>query len=107
MDQSDLLSIRFVQGGVINDEKAVAEDDMLLCLVPEGRRVGVTAVKQAGQGIMCGTARLLRLDASGFGAGEDQRRSNDSVDVIEVGDFGLVHYTPIRYNLSPAELLTI
>jgi hypothetical protein len=75
---------------------------MLLGLVPERSRVRVKSVKQTGQGIRGSTARLVRLDTSGFGAREDQRRGNQESDVVEVSDFGLVHFTTIPHNQSTA-----
>ena len=106
MDQLDVLGIRFVECRIIDDE-AIMKGDMLLGLVPERSGIGVESVEQTGQGLMGSASWVVGLDASGFGAGEDQRRSKQEVDVIEVGDFGLVHCTTILYNLSTAELLTI
>ena len=107
MDQLDVLGIRFVECRIIDDEEAIMKGDMFLGLVPERSGIGVESVEQTGQGIMGSASWVVGLDASGFGAGEDQRRSNQEVDVIEFGDFGLVHCTTILYNLSTAELLTI
>jgi hypothetical protein len=97
MDQFNVLSIGFVERGVIDNQEASVQRDMPLSLVPERCGVRVKAMEQAGQDVMGSTAWRVWLDARGFGTGEDQRGSNQRVDSIEVSDFGSVHFSTIPH----------
>jgi hypothetical protein len=50
MDQFNVLSIGFVERGVIDNQETSMEHDMLACLVPKRCGVRVKAMEQAGQG---------------------------------------------------------
>ena len=78
------------------------QDDVLLCLVPERRGIGVKAGEQARERIMGSPARSLWLDACRFSAGEDERGSNQEIDVVQVRHFGLVHARTIPQNAPTA-----
>jgi len=67
-DQFDEKGVRLVQYAVVEDQHAVVEADLGARLLPEGFRVGLQAVQQAGEGVVGGAARPLRLDARRLGA---------------------------------------
>ena len=76
--------------------------DVLLGLMPQWCRVGVAALEEPGQGVVGRPARPVRLNPCGFRAGEDERRGNQKIDVVQVGNFRLVHARTIPPNPSTA-----
>ena len=98
MDKFDVVSVGFIKGGVIDNEKAVMVVDVLLGLIPEWIGVRVEAMEQTGQGIMSSASRNGRLQTYSFRAAKMNGRSNQKIDVLKVRDFGFVHFTTILYN---------
>jgi hypothetical protein len=77
--QVHVAGIRFIQGGVVENQDAVVAAQLLLGFTPEGFGVWLLAGQQSREGVV---RRLLGLDASGLGAGELGRRSQQELDVV-------------------------
>ena len=56
-----------------------------------GRSATPLWLLKSGHGVMRGTARSVWLDARCFGTRDHARRSDEKIDVIEIGHFGCIH----------------
>ena len=81
-DQVHLPGVGLVQGGVVQDQDAVAGPDVGAGLLPEGLGVGLQAGQQAGEGVVGGRGGAVRLDAGRLGAGELAGRGQQELDVV-------------------------
>ena len=102
MHQLDLLGIRLVERGVVEDQEPIVQDDVLAGLSPERGGVGSKALEQASERIMGGAPRRGGLHTRGFRPGEDEWGRHQKIDVVQVSDFGLVHDATIPHNAPTA-----
>lgn len=73
-DQLDLTGREMVQRRIVKDQEAIIERHFGLSLVPQGLRVWLQAMEQAGKGIVRGWVNAVGLDARRFQGAESARR---------------------------------
>ncbi len=102
VNQFNVLRIGLIQGRVIHNQQPAVQHDVLLRLLPEGRRIRREAVEEAGQGIMGRTAWTIGLDPTSLRTTKDGWGGDQKVDVVEISHFRLVHASTIPHNASTA-----
>ena len=73
MHQGNLLGIRLVQGGVVNNQQAACSIEELFGLLPQRRGIGFKPVEEPIEGIVGRALWLVWLHTRALGAGHHAR----------------------------------
>jgi hypothetical protein len=99
-DQVDLMGIRRIQGGIIQDQHAAHGLHIGCDFLPQGCRVGWLAMEQAHKGIVRWWKHCLRGTLGRFRAGVHALRGNQDVNVINIDHFWCVHRVPMSAKVA-------
>lgn len=102
MDQRDLVSIGFIEGGIIDNQQPAPQVHLGLSFFPQRDWVGVPPLEEPGESVAGRPAGAKRLRLGGFGTGDDARRGHQEVNVIQISHFRCIHNPTILYTAPTA-----